>query len=82
MQKTLLIALRATVVTLLLTGILYPFVITGLAQILFPWRANGSLVTDERGQVVGSELIGQGFTHPAYFQTRPSAAGAPVQGSG
>ena len=75
MQKTMLIALRTTVVILVLTGILYPFVITGLAQILFPWRANGSLVTDERGQVVGSELIGQGFAHPAYFQTRPSAAG-------
>jgi K+-transporting ATPase ATPase C chain len=76
MRKTLSIALRTTVVTLVLTGILYPFVITGLAQILFPWRASGSLVTDERGQVVGSELIGQGFTHPAYFQSRPSAAGA------
>ena len=75
MQKTLFIALRTTVVTLLLIGILYPFAITGLAQLLFPYRSNGSLVTDERGQVVGSELIGQGFTHPAYFQTRPSAAG-------
>jgi potassium-transporting ATPase KdpC subunit len=76
MMNTLLIAVRTTVVTLVLTGILYPFVITGLAQLLFPYRSNGSLVTDEREQVVGSELIGQGFTHPAYFQSRPSAAGA------
>ena len=75
MKKSLLIALRTTVVTLVLTGILYPFVITGLAQLLFPWRANGSFVWDERGQVVGSELIGQNFTHPAYFRPRPSAAG-------
>ena len=75
MKKVLLIALRTTVVTLVLTGIVYPFAITGLAQLLFPYRANGSLVTDERGQVVGSELIGQGFAHPAYFQPRPSAAG-------
>src|SRR5581483_9195729 len=75
MYKTMIIALRTTVVTLILTGILYPVVITGLAQILFPWRANGSLVTDEHGRVVGSELFGQGFGHPADFQTRPSAAG-------
>jgi K+-transporting ATPase ATPase C chain len=74
-MKTLIIAIRATVVTLVLTGLLYPFVMTGLAQVLFPWRANGSLVTDEKGQVVGSELIAQGFSNPAYFQPRPSAAG-------
>src|SRR5689334_23447172 len=74
-MKTMTIALRMTIVTLVLTGLLYPFVITGLAQVLFPWRANGSLVTDEQGQVVGSELIAQGFSNPAYFQPRPSAAG-------
>ncbi|MGZ8486245.1 MAG: potassium-transporting ATPase subunit KdpC [Candidatus Binatia bacterium] len=69
------IAIRTTIVTLVLTGLIYPFVMTGLSQVLFPWRANGSLVTDEKGQVVGSELIGQGFANPAYFQPRPSAAG-------
>lgn len=74
-MKTVNIAIRTTIVTLVLTGLIYPFVITGLAQILFPWRANGSLVTDERGQLVGSELIAQGFTNPGYFQPRPSAAG-------
>ncbi|MHB8419743.1 MAG: potassium-transporting ATPase subunit KdpC [Myxococcales bacterium] len=68
-------ALRATVFTLILTGLAYPLAMTGLAQLLFPSRANGSLATDDRGQVVGSFLIGQGFGNPAYFQPRPSAAG-------
>src|SRR6185437_5364714 len=66
---------RTTIVTLVLTGLIYPFLMNGLAHVLFPWRANGSLVTDEKGRVVGSELIAQGFTNPAYFQPRPSAAG-------
>jgi K+-transporting ATPase ATPase C chain len=74
-NKTLQIALRTTVVTLLLTGIIYPYVITGLAQILFPSQANGSLVTDKDGKVIGSELIAQGFANPAYLQPRPSTAG-------
>jgi potassium-transporting ATPase KdpC subunit len=69
------VAIRTTMVTLVLTGLVYPFVITGFAQMLFPWRANGSLVPDEKGAVIGSELIGQGFVNPAYFQPRPSAAG-------
>src|SRR4029077_11513265 len=74
-MKIMNIAIRTTIVTIVLTGLLYPIVMTGLAQVLFPWRANGSLVTDEKGQVVGSELIAQGFANPAYFQPRPSAAG-------
>ena len=75
MLNAMIIALRTTIVTLVVTGIVYPVVMTGLAQALFSDRANGSLVKDERGQVVGSELIGQNFDHPAYFWPRPSAAG-------
>jgi K+-transporting ATPase ATPase C chain len=75
MKSVFGIAVRTTIVTLVLTGLLYPFVMTGIAQVLFPWRANGSLVTDDRGQVVGSALIAQGFANPAYLQPRPSAAG-------
>ena len=75
MKKELVIALRMTVATLVLTGLVYPLAVTGLAQVLFPWRANGSVVSAQ-GRVVGSELIGQGFESPAYFQSRPSAAGA------
>jgi K+-transporting ATPase ATPase C chain len=75
MRKDFVIAIRATAVTLVLTGLAYPLVMTALAQVLFPGKANGSMVTDEQGRVVGSELIGQGFASPAYFQPRPSAAG-------
>jgi K+-transporting ATPase ATPase C chain len=73
--KTLSIALRATALTLVVTGLAYPLVMTGIAQLLFPDRANGSFVSDVKGQIVGSELIAQGFKGPAYFQPRPSAAG-------
>lgn len=75
MKKEIVIALRMTFATLLLTGLAYPLLITGAAQILFPHQANGSLVYRD-GKVVGSELIGQGFKTPGYFQPRPSAAGA------
>ena len=74
-MKTLMLSLRATLVTLVLTGLVYPLVMTGLAQLLFPGAANGSLARDEGGKVVGSRLLGQTFANPAYFQPRPSAAG-------
>jgi K+-transporting ATPase ATPase C chain len=75
MKSEILVALRMTAVTLVLTGVFYPLAITGVAQVAFPRQANGSLVTVD-GRVVGSELIAQGFSRPAYFQPRPSAAGA------
>ncbi len=75
MVDHLLPAIRATVVTLVLTGLLYPLVVTGIAKVLFPRRAEGSFVTDDAGKVVGSELLAQRFSNPAYFQPRPSAAG-------
>jgi K+-transporting ATPase ATPase C chain len=71
-----LIALRATIVTLVLTGLLYPLAMTGIAQVLFPYQANGTLITDASGKVIGSALIGQNFSAPEYFWSRPSAAGA------
>ena len=74
MLKELKIAALMTVVTLVLTGLVYPLAVTGLSQVLFPQKANGSLVTVD-GRVVGSELIGQSFREARYFQGRPSAAG-------
>ena len=76
MRDTLLIGIRTMIVTLVVTGLAYPLAVTGLAQALFPRAANGSLVTGEGGVVVGSSLIGQPFSSAAYFQPRPSAAGA------
>lgn len=67
-------AILMTLVLCAITGLVYPGAVTGLAQVLFPRRANGSLVT-VHGRVVGSELIGQSFTRAEYFHGRPSAAG-------
>lgn len=74
MKKNLLIALWFTLVTTLMFGILYPLAITGLAQVLFPNRANGQLI-ERNGKIVGSRIIGQSFTGPGYFHSRPSSAG-------
>lgn len=76
MRREIVIALRATLATLVLTGLLYPLAMTGIARVVAPGKAGGSLVTDESGQVVGSALIGQPFTKPGYLWPRPSAAGA------
>ena len=75
LRKQLWPALAMTLVVCLITGLIYPGVVTGLAQLLFPRQANGSLVT-VNGRVVGSALIGQPFTRPEYFHSRPSAAGS------
>ena len=74
LRRQLRPAIVLTLLLCLITGVLYPGVVTGLAQFLFPRQANGSLVT-VHGKVVGSELIGQSFTQPWYFHSRPSAAG-------
>jgi len=67
-------AVAMTLILCVITGVMYPGVVTGLAQVLFPRQANGSLVT-VNGRVVGSALIGQPFTRPEYFHPRPSGAG-------
>jgi K+-transporting ATPase ATPase C chain len=74
-MRMLWTALRMNALTLVLASALYPLAVTGVAQLVFPSRANGSLVSDETGHTVGSSLIGQGFADPAYLQPRPSAAG-------
>jgi K+-transporting ATPase ATPase C chain len=67
-------AFLMTLILTILTGLIYPGIVTGLCQVLFPAKANGSLVV-QNGQAIGSQLIGQNFAKPEYFQPRPSAAG-------
>lgn len=84
MKKNLLIALWFTLVTTVMFGVLYPLAITGLAQMLFPGRANGQLI-ERNGKIVGSRIIGQTFSEPRYFHSRPSNAGTgydPTSSSG
>jgi K+-transporting ATPase ATPase C chain len=75
MKRNLLISIWMTLVTTVLLGIIYPLVVTGLAQLLYPRQANGELIRQPDGTVVGSSLLGQPFTSPGYFHSRPSAAG-------
>lgn len=81
MLKQLLPAVRATLGLAVLTGILFPLAVTGIAQVAFSYQANGSLIRGVDGKVVGSELIGQPFSKPEYFHARPSAAGSGYDGS-
>jgi len=74
MLQQLAPALRMTLLLTVLTGLIYPSLVTGLCQALFANQANGSLVT-QNGQVIGSKLLGQNFAKPQYFHPRPSAAG-------
>jgi K+-transporting ATPase ATPase C chain len=74
-MKNFMTAVLMTIVTTVLLGVIYPLVVTGLAQVLFKDKANGQLI-ERNGVVVGSRLIGQPFSSPGYFRSRPSAAGA------
>ena len=72
MKKNLVTAILMTVATTVLLGIIYPLVVTGIAQVLFPKKANGQLI-EANGKVIGSRIIAQAFTAPGYFHPRPSA---------
>jgi K+-transporting ATPase ATPase C chain len=74
MKTNLITAVLMTAVTTILLGLIYPFLITALAQALFPDKANGQIIS-RNGEAVGSRIIGQPFTGDAYFHSRPSAAG-------
>ena len=75
MKKNLITAVLMTFVTTILLGLVYPLVVTGLAQVIFPDKSNGQLIRRSDGTIIGSRLIGQPFTSPGYFRSRPSAAG-------
>ncbi len=75
MKKNLITAVLMTIATTVLLGVLYPLLVTGLAQLIFPKQANGQLIQRD-GVVVGSRIIGQPFSGPGYFHSRPSSAGA------
>jgi len=74
-MKNFVTAILMTIVTTILLGLIYPLVVTGLAQVIFPDQANGQLIKNADGALIGSRLIGQPFSSPGYFRGRPSAAG-------
>ena len=74
-MKNLTTAVLMTFITTIFLGLIYPLVVTGLAQVIFPEQANGSLIKRADRTVIGSRLIGQPFSSPGYFRSRPSAAG-------
>ena len=74
MKKNLLTAISMTTATTILLGIIYPLAVTALAQLIFPKQANGQLI-QKNGGTVGSQILGQSFSSPAYFHSRPSFAG-------
>src|SRR5689334_19946809 len=74
-MKNLRTAILMTIVTTVLLGLIYPLVVTGLAQVIFPDQANGQLIRHSDGTIIGSRLIGQPFVGAGYFHSRPSAAG-------
>lgn len=74
-QTILWPAFGLTLFFIVVTGLIFPFAIWGVSQVVFPHRANGSMIQDAKGQTIGSEIIGQNFAKPEYFHPRPSAAG-------
>lgn len=74
MRRNLITAVLYTIVTTIIFGVVYPYVVTGFAQVLFKDKANGQLI-HQNGQLIGSRILGQPFSAPGYFHSRPSAAG-------
>ena len=75
-MKNFITAILMTIVTTVLFGLIYPLMVTGIAQLAFPDKANGQLIRRSDGTIIGSRLLGQPFTGSGYFHSRPSAAGA------